>query len=110
MTFFDFSYFLSMSVLLNTSAGDLVIDLYVDDCPLSCKNFLKLCKFKYYNGCLVYNIQQNLIMQTGDPTGTGKGGRSAYNVVYDKDEYFFQDELSKSRRLNKVGLVCMAHY
>ncbi len=33
-----------MSVLIETSLGDLVIDLYVNDCPKACKNFLKLCK------------------------------------------------------------------
>jgi hypothetical protein len=33
-----------MSVLLETSKGDLVIDLFVDQCPIACKNFLKLCK------------------------------------------------------------------
>ena len=33
-----------MSVLLETSKGDLVVDLYTDDCPLASKNFLKLCK------------------------------------------------------------------
>lgn len=34
-----------MSVLLETSKGDLVVDLYTDDCPNACKNFLKLCKY-----------------------------------------------------------------
>jgi len=33
-----------MSVLLETSKGDLVVDLYTDECPAACKNFLKLCK------------------------------------------------------------------
>jgi hypothetical protein len=35
---------LIMAVLLETSKGDMVIDLYTADCPLTCKNFLKLCK------------------------------------------------------------------
>jgi peptidyl-prolyl cis-trans isomerase-like 4 len=39
-----------MSVLVVTSAGELVIDLFVDDCPLASENFLKLCQIKYYNG------------------------------------------------------------
>ncbi len=33
-----------MAVLLETSKGDMVVDLYVDDCPKTAKNFLKLCK------------------------------------------------------------------
>lgn len=39
----------SMSVMLETSLGELVIDLEVDKCPKTCENFLKLCKVKYYN-------------------------------------------------------------
>jgi cyclophilin family peptidyl-prolyl cis-trans isomerase len=38
-----------MSVLLETSVGDLVIDLEVEACPETCNNFLKLCKVFYYN-------------------------------------------------------------
>lgn len=37
-----------MSVMLETSLGELVIDLEVDLCPRTCENFLKLCKVKYY--------------------------------------------------------------
>ena len=33
-----------MAVLLETSRGDIVVDLLVDDAPVACKNFLKLCK------------------------------------------------------------------
>jgi hypothetical protein len=38
-----------MSVLFETSLGDLVIDLEVEACPKTCENFLKLCKMYYYN-------------------------------------------------------------
>lgn len=34
-----------MSVYVETSAGDLVVDLFSDECPLACKNFVKLCKY-----------------------------------------------------------------
>jgi hypothetical protein len=37
-----------MSVLIETSLGDLVVDLEIDSCPRVCENFLKLCKIKYY--------------------------------------------------------------
>ena len=38
-----------MSLLLETSLGDIVIDLEVEACPKTCENFLKLCKVHYYN-------------------------------------------------------------
>lgn len=44
----------------------------------ACKNFLKLCKLKYYNFCIFHHIQANFVAQTGDPTGTGSGGESVY--------------------------------
>ena len=37
-----------MSVMLETSLGELVIDLETERCPRTCENFLKLCKLKYY--------------------------------------------------------------
>lgn len=39
----------AMSLLLETSLGDIVIDLEVEACPKTCENFLKLCKVYYYN-------------------------------------------------------------
>lgn len=42
-------YLLRMSLLLETSLGDIVIDLEVEACPKTCENFLKLCKVYYYN-------------------------------------------------------------
>ncbi len=67
-----------MAVLLETTYGDIVIDLHVNECPVATKNFLKLCKIKYYNNCLFHNIQKDYVVQTGDPTNTGKGGESIY--------------------------------
>lgn len=42
----------------------------------------RLCKLKYYNNCLFYNVQRNFIAQSGDPTNTGKGGESVWGVLY----------------------------
>lgn len=50
-----------MAVLLETSLGDLVFDLFVDKCPNACKNFLKLCKIKFYNNGLFINIDKDYI-------------------------------------------------
>ncbi|KAF2401711.1 cyclophilin-like protein [Trichodelitschia bisporula] len=58
-----------MSVLLETSVGDIVIDLLVDQAPKACENFLKLCKIKFYNYCPVSTVQKDFSFQTGDPLG-----------------------------------------
>jgi peptidyl-prolyl cis-trans isomerase-like 4 len=98
-----------MAVLLETSAGELVIDLFVDETPIACKNFLKLCKTKYYNDCLFFNVQANYIAQTGDPTGTGKGGTSVYGKMYGAQAVAFQDEIVPHRKHDKLGLVSMVN-
>lgn len=36
---------------------------------------------KYYNNCIFHNVQQNFIAQTGDPTGTGRGGDSIWGCA-----------------------------
>lgn len=45
-----------MSVLVETSLGDLTIDLFTDRCPIASKNFLKLCKIKYFNNSLFETV------------------------------------------------------
>lgn len=59
--------------------------------------------------CLFYNIQQNYIVQTGDPSGTGKGGNSIFGLMAKEDKRYFHDEINKLRKIDKVGLVLMAH-
>ena len=61
-----------MSVVLETTLGAVTVDLYVSNRPKICRNFLKLCKLKFYNLCLFHNVQQGFLAQTGDPTGTGR--------------------------------------
>ncbi|XP_074296098.1 peptidyl-prolyl cis-trans isomerase CYP59-like isoform X1 [Silene latifolia] len=91
-----------------TSLGDLVIDLFTDRCPFTCKNFLKLCKIKYYNGCLFHTVQKDFTAQTGDPTGSGSGGDSIYKFIYGDQARFFNDEVHSDLKHLKTGTVAMA--
>ncbi|ORY69057.1 cyclophilin-like domain-containing protein [Pseudomassariella vexata] len=74
-----------MSVLLETSAGDIVIDLLVDYAPKECENFLKLCKLKYYNFSPIHSIRPSFSFQTGDPLGpfstASDGGSSVWGLL-----------------------------
>lgn len=91
-----------MSVVIETTLGDLTVDLYTVERPRTCLNFLKLCKLKYYNLCLFHKVEQNFVAQTGDPSGSGRGGESIFAKLYgDQARYF---EVEKKPRLKHVKL------
>ncbi|PAV91990.1 hypothetical protein WR25_06108 isoform A [Diploscapter pachys] len=94
-----------MAVLVETTLGDIVIDLYVKERPKCCLNFLKLCKMKFYNLCQFYHIDQNYIAQTGDPTSTGRGGESIFRSLYGDQARFFEKEDLPKMRHTRMGIV-----
>ena len=49
-----------MSVLIETSFGDLTIDLDTEKCPNATFNFLKLCKLKHYNNALFLKVHKGI--------------------------------------------------
>ncbi|KAJ1972092.1 Peptidyl-prolyl cis-trans isomerase-like 4 [Dimargaris verticillata] len=97
-----------MSVLVETSVGDLVIDLHYKECPRTCFNFLKLCRIKYYNFNLFYNVQPGFMVQTGDPTGSGKGGESVWGVTRGSQYRYFHAEVDARLKHDAIGTVSMA--
>ncbi|KAI9574195.1 cyclophilin-like domain-containing protein [Boletus coccyginus] len=68
----------SESVVLETSLGDVQLELYWNHAPKTCKNFAELTKRGYYNNVIFHRIIADFMIQGGDPTGTGRGGTSIY--------------------------------
>ncbi|KKK13271.1 hypothetical protein P175DRAFT_0509016 [Aspergillus ochraceoroseus IBT 24754] len=101
-----------MSVLLETSLGDIVIDLLVDESPKACENFLKLCKVKYYNFSPIYSVQKNFTFQTGDPIGPDSpesdGGSSIWGLLEGPSRKAFPLELPPKLKHDERGIVSMA--
>ncbi|XP_053533564.1 peptidyl-prolyl cis-trans isomerase-like 4 isoform X2 [Ictalurus punctatus] len=98
-----------MAVLLETTLGNIVVDLYTEERPKACLNFLKLCKIKYYNYCLIHNVQRDFIVQTGDPTGSGRGGESVFCKLYGDQARFFDAEKVPRIKHKKKGTVSMVN-
>eukprot|EP00747_Dinoflagellata_sp_TGD_P111594 gnl/TRDRNA2_/TRDRNA2_171253_c0_seq17.p1 gnl/TRDRNA2_/TRDRNA2_171253_c0~~gnl/TRDRNA2_/TRDRNA2_171253_c0_seq17.p1 ORF type:complete len:349 (-),score=90.74 gnl/TRDRNA2_/TRDRNA2_171253_c0_seq17:398-1444(-) len=98
-----------MAVLLETSLGDIVIDLKVDHAPKTCLNFLKLCKIKYYNNCLIHTVQKDFIAMTGDPTNTGQGGACIWSKLPGLQKRYFSDEIHPKLKHDKLGTLAMAN-
>lgn len=91
-----------MSVLLETSLGDIVIDLFCEKCPLASKNFIKLCKMKFYNNALFFDVQKNYITRILDPN---KRSTSLYELLYGDQAKYFEDEIYADIKHNKIGLI-----
>lgn len=62
------------TVVIKTSKGEIVAELYPKDAPLSVTNFKQLADAGFYNGLTFHRVVPNFVIQGGDPLGTGAGG------------------------------------
>lgn len=72
----------AQSVTLHTTHGDLKIEVFCEAVPRAAENFLALCASQAYDDCLFHRNIRNFMVQTGDPTGTGKGGQSIWGAPF----------------------------
>ncbi|KAL2911533.1 Peptidyl-prolyl cis-trans isomerase-like 4 [Polyrhizophydium stewartii] len=97
-----------MSVILETSLGEITVDLEVDRAPKASLNFLKLCKAKYYNFVLFHSVQKGFVAQTGDPSGTGADGSSVWGLIHGPGRRLFEPQIHPKLKHRKKGTVSMA--
>src|SRR5439155_23467185 len=86
------------TVLLQTTMGDVKIELLDDTMPITTGNFRKLVEKGFYNGTIFHRVIAGFMIQGGDPEGTGVGGPG----------YTIKDELPANNR-NARGTLCMAN-
>ncbi|KIJ13423.1 hypothetical protein PAXINDRAFT_163657 [Paxillus involutus ATCC 200175] len=91
-----------MSVTLHTSHGDLKIEVFCEAVPKAAENFLALCASGYYDNCNFHRNIRGFMIQTGDPSGSGKGGQSIWGKP-------FEDEIRSTLKFNNRGVVAMAN-
>jgi cyclophilin family peptidyl-prolyl cis-trans isomerase len=85
------------SATVRTSEGDITIRLLAGEAPKTVNNFVFLARQGYYDNVIFHRVINGFMIQTGDPTGTGRGGPG----------YTFADEPVK-RRYSR-GIVAMAN-
>ncbi|OBT90199.1 peptidyl-prolyl cis-trans isomerase-like 1 [Pseudogymnoascus sp. 03VT05] len=93
---------MATNVALETTMGTIVVELYADHAPKTCQNFSTLAQRGYYNNLLIHRIIPNFMIQTGDPTGTGRGGSSIFGEK-------FADEISPELKHTGAGILSMAN-
>jgi cyclophilin family peptidyl-prolyl cis-trans isomerase len=60
--------------ILHTNKGDVQIELFAAQAPVTVNNFVFLIREGYYNGTTFHRVIKGFMAQGGDPTGTGRGG------------------------------------
>ena len=93
--------------VMETSLGVIKLRFFPEQAPLAVENFLTLAKEGYYDGVTFHRVIADFMIQGGDPTGTGSGGKSIYTDVAGNRGYF-QDEFS-DRLFNFRGALSMAN-
>jgi peptidyl-prolyl cis-trans isomerase A (cyclophilin A) len=104
-----------LTATLQTSHGDIEIELFEDRAPRTVENFVGLATGEktwtdpesgeeidgepLYDDVLFHRVIENFMIQTGDPTGTGRGGPG----------YEFDDEFHDDLRHDGPGIVSMAN-
>ena len=86
--------------VLNTALH--TIPTFTKNTPQTCKNFSTLAQRGYYTNILFHRIIPNFMLQTGDPTGTGRGGTSIYGEK-------FEDEIDPGLKHTGAGVLSMAN-
>ncbi|KAI9647233.1 Peptidyl-prolyl isomerase cwc27 [Ciborinia camelliae] len=115
------------SCVLHTMSGDISLELWAQQIPLTCRNFLQHCLDGYYDNTIFHRLVPGFILQGGDPTGTGSGGESIYdggefaeeNGIWPMEErkgqnagprgVGFKDEFHSRIKYNRRGLLGMAN-
>ncbi len=89
----------SYVVTMETSQGDIALELYPQYAPKTVNNFVFLIREGYYDGVTFHRVIKNFVIQGGDPTGTGRGGPG----------YQFEDEFRGNPLKHETGVISMAN-
>jgi cyclophilin family peptidyl-prolyl cis-trans isomerase len=100
------SYMPNRTAAIQTNKGTIRFELLESDAPKTTENFITLAQRGYYDGVIFHRVIKGFMVQGGDPTGTGRGGESAWGGR-------FNDEIDSSSALYqrgyKKGTVAMAN-
>jgi peptidylprolyl isomerase len=90
------------TVVMETNQGEVEVRLMPDVAPKACENFETLVAQGYYDGIIFHRVIPGFMIQGGDPTGTGRGGRSIWGDS-------FEDECHAHVKFDRKGLLAMAN-
>ncbi len=88
------------TAIMHTGKGDITIELFAAQAPITVNNFVFLAREGYYNNTTFHRVIGGFMAQGGDPTATGTGGPG----------YKFNDEPGAlALKHDKPGILSMAN-
>jgi cyclophilin family peptidyl-prolyl cis-trans isomerase len=94
------------TAVIETNKGTIRVEMLEDEAPKTTENFITLAQRGYYDGIIFHRVIKDFMIQGGDPTGTGRGGESAWGGR-------FNDEINRNSPVYqtgyKKGTVAMAN-
>ncbi|HEY56273.1 MAG TPA: peptidylprolyl isomerase [Dehalococcoidia bacterium] len=82
---------------IETEKGNLVLELFASDVPITVNNFVFLAREGFYDGSTFHRVMPGFMAQGGDSTGTGMGGPG----------YIFDNEITEHTHV--AGALSMAN-
>ena len=95
-----------MNATISTSKGDMIVELYENETPVTVENFVKLIKSEFYDGLSFHRVIPDFVIQGGCPNsrdgaegmpGTGGPG------------YSIKCEVNAEKQYHDRGVLSMAH-
>lgn len=101
-------------ITIVTNKGDINLNLFDNDAPMTVASFLYLAQQGFYNGIIFHRVIANFMIQGGDPLGKGYGGPkdkgvTAFSYQGQQIKYPFADEFQSGRSFSKPGILAMAN-
>ena len=84
---------------LDTSAGEIDIELFTDSAPLAVNSFVFLAQEGWFDEVYFHRVVEDFVAQAGDPSGIGSVGPG----------YTFADEIDNGLSFDRAGILGMAN-
>lgn len=88
-----------LQVTITTSKGDIHLDLFAEETPVTVASFVNLVQRGYYDGLIFHRVINSFMIQGGCPDGRGTGGPG----------YKFEDECTTELKHDRPGIFSMAN-
>ena len=88
-----------MQAIIKTNRGDIKLNLFDQQCPVTVASFVNLASRGYYNGLSFHRVIPDFMIQGGCPLGTGTGGPG----------YDFENECTPELKHDNPGKLSMAN-